>query len=164
MGTKIKPLRLAVILLLIAQTMFAIGDQKTNTPDKKITERYLERARSQLKAYGFARCILFAEQYAKKPNAQTGAIYDDIIKTSSFYHFMNRGVHILYQNYDTLKVLWDPYIEMDKYIERHYPFFHRRHVPFTSACLDMYNSKMFNAFVNSQDWLIQLDDIPWKEE
>jgi hypothetical protein len=159
MGVKMKTFRLLIMMLLITQTLNAIGNRETNAPPNGITQEELAIARNQLKAYGFAICMTYGVKDMKSDSKERGIVYDDIEKMRYFYFFMNRGVYSEYFKEYTFETIWDPYRETEKYVKRVYDSFQKHYIPITSGCLDIYNSKGFNAFIKQQDWLIDLDTL-----
>ncbi|GFM69763.1 hypothetical protein PSCICL_07550 [Pseudomonas cichorii] len=110
-------------------------------------------ARQSLKDYGLSNCIV--KQFSGESD-----IKSDIKLAIGAYGFMGGGMHTVLQNEDTLETLHNPYkVTMDyvfsaydkvsagsKYSKKKMVFY---------ACLKVYNSKEFDAFIKSQDKYIQ---------
>jgi len=69
---------------------------------------------------------------------------------------MGKGQHLIIQNEDTLEVTHDPYAETEKYMNNAYTKTssvskHSDKKMVFYGCLEVYNSKEFNAFIKSQD-------------
>ncbi|MDR2151641.1 MAG: hypothetical protein LBO72_02365 [Helicobacteraceae bacterium] len=151
-----KKLIASIILVLTAQPAYALCNPFFIS-QREITNEELKRSRNQLKAFGFAYCMEYKATNIYKGKERepiSNDIGKNVQQTKTFYHWMNRGVHVIYQNEDTFEIIRDPYEETIKYIESVYDSYQKSHVPMTSGCLDIYGSKAFDDFIAQQDWLI----------
>ncbi|WP_150618137.1 hypothetical protein [Pseudomonas fluorescens] len=113
----------------------------------------VQAARLSLKNYGLAYCI--ANQFPDKSDVR-----DDIGIAIGIYGFMGSGMHTILQNEDTLETLHNPYDATSDYVFAAYDKvsagskYTDKKVVFY-ACLDVYNSKEFDAFIKTQDKYIR---------
>lgn len=137
-----KTLALSLLLVLVAAGTVYATDTDTDT----------EAARIYLKKHGLVYCI--AKQFPERSDMRK-----DLGLAMGSYHFMGTGMHRIIQNEDTLETLHDPYKATNNYILSVYDDFRAGH-KFTKkkivfhACLQIYNSKEFNDFIESQDQYI----------
>ncbi len=113
------------------------------------TEIDTDRARETLKNYGLATCI--ASQFKDE-----SGIKSDIGLAIGSYSSMGKGQHLIIQNENTLEVRHDPYVETEKYMRVAYANTssiskHSDKKMVFYGCLEVYNSREFDAFVQSQD-------------
>ena len=112
----------------------------------------IEQARTSLKNYGFVHCLDAAYQDSKQ-------LDDDLATASGAYHYMGRGAHFIQQDEDTLDVPHDPYQATEDFIVEAYPNTDAqtqsqgRKNPMI-ACLTIYNSSEYSAFIRDQDGYI----------
>jgi len=112
----------------------------------------IEQARTSLKNYGFVHCLDAAYQDSKQ-------LDDDLAAASGAYHYMGRGAHFIQQDEDTLDVTHDPYQATEDFIVEAYPNTDAqtqspgRKNPMI-ACLTIYNSSEYSAFIRGQDGYI----------
>ncbi len=113
------------------------------------TEINTDKARETLKNYGLANCI--ASQFKDESGVKS-----DIGLAIGSYSSMGKGQHLIIQNENTLEVTHDPYAETEKYMRNAYAKTssvskHSDKKMVFYSCLEVYNSKEFEAFVQSQD-------------
>lgn len=109
----------------------------------------IDKARETLKDYGLANCI--SSQFKNESD-----IKSDIGLAIGAYSSMGKGQHLIIQNEDTLEVTHDPYAETEKYMRNAYAKTsslskHSDKKMVFYGCLEVYNSKEFDAFIQSQD-------------
>lgn len=110
-------------------------------------------ARQSLKDYGLSYCIV--NQFSDESDIKT-----DINLAIGAYGFMGKGMHAVLQNEDTLETLHNPYKATMDYVFSAYDKvsagskYSKKKMVFY-ACLKVYNSKEFDAFIKSQDKYIQ---------
>ena len=123
----------------------------------------IEQARTSLKNYGFVHCLDAAYQDSKQLDddlaAASGAHVVIGTARSGAYHYMGRGAHFIQQDEDTLDVTHDPYQATEDFIVEAYPNTDAqtqsqgRKNPMI-ACLTIYNSSEYSAFIRGQDGYI----------
>ncbi|WP_223520039.1 type VI secretion system amidase immunity protein Tai4 [Pseudomonas sp. GL-B-19] len=109
----------------------------------------IDKARETLKNYGLANCI--SSQFKNESE-----IKSDIGLAIGAYSSMSKGQHLIIQNEDTLEVTYDPYAETEKYMRNAYAHTsslskHSNKKMVFYGCLEVYNSREFDAFIQSQD-------------
>ena len=109
----------------------------------------IDKAREVLKDYGLANCI--SSQFKGESE-----IKSDIGLAIGAYSSMGKGQHLIIQNEDTLEVTHDPYAETEKYMRDAYAKTssvskHSDKKMVFYGCLEVYNSREFDAFIQSQD-------------
>jgi hypothetical protein len=109
----------------------------------------IDKAREMLKDYGLANCI--SSQFKGESEVKS-----DIGLAIGAYSLMGKGQHLIIQNEDTLEVTHDPYAETEKYMNNAYTKTssvskHSDKKMVFYGCLEVYNSKEFDAFIKSQD-------------
>ncbi|WP_339514359.1 hypothetical protein [Pseudomonas sp. RL_15y_Pfl2_60] len=114
-----------------------------------VADSDLDDARTQLKNYGLANCIV--EQFKGKSD-----IRSDINLAIGAYSPIGAGKYIIKQNEDTLEIIYNPYVETKKFVLDAYK---KAHAIFKSSgeqnvfhsCLEIYNSDAFDQFIKAQD-------------
>ncbi|MHC8404573.1 hypothetical protein [Pseudomonas sp. TMB3-21] len=113
------------------------------------TEINIDQARETLKNYGLANCVV--GQFKDESE-----IKSDIGLAIGSYSSMGKGQHLIIQNENTFEVTHDPYAETEKYMRNAYAKTssvskHSDKKMVFYSCLEVYNSKEFEAFIQSQD-------------
>ncbi|MGC5700873.1 hypothetical protein J4P02_11805 [Pseudomonas sp. NFXW11] len=133
----------ALLLLLAAACSTA---QATST---------VEAARQSLKNYGLANCL--GERFP-----EPSAMGQDVRHAIGMYGVLGAGLHNVLQNEDTLETLHDPYNATTDYVTAAYARASGRskYSPtkvVLHACLEVYNSRAFDDFIQTQDRYIRDD-------
>lgn len=115
----------------------------------------VDAARQSLKNYGLAHCL--AERFT-----EPSAMRQDVGHALGMYGVLGAGRYDVQQNEDTLEILHDPYTATSDYVAAAYEHAsgrsqYRRDKVVLHACLEVYNSRAFDAFIQTQDRYIRPD-------
>ncbi|MBS7561999.1 hypothetical protein KHO49_27030 [Pseudomonas sp. RC4D1] len=137
--------RMSVLLLSLAAACSAA--QATSEVDA---------ARQSLKNYGLANCL--AERFP-----EPSAMRRDVGHAVGMYGVLGIGLYNVLQNEDTLETLHNPYTATTDYVAQAYEQAsgsskYSRDKVVLHACLEVYNSRAFDEFIQTQDRYIRPDD------
>ena len=113
----------------------------------------VDAARQSLKNYGLAHCL--AERFT-----EPSAMRQDVGHALGMYGVLGAGLYNVLQNEDTLQTLHAPYTATGDYMAAAYAQApgrskYRRDKLVLHACLEVYNSRAFDAFIQPQDRYIR---------
>nr|WP_178126061.1 hypothetical protein [Pseudomonas sp. Fl5BN2] len=115
----------------------------------------VDAARQSLKNYGLAHCL--ADRFP-----EPSAMRQDVGRAVGMYGVLGAGLYNVLQNEDTLQTLHNPYAATNDYVTAAYEQAsgsskYSRSKVVTHACLEVYNSRAFDAFIQTQDRYIRPD-------
>ncbi len=132
-------------------------------------EEYNELARKDLRFYGLLSCLY--EYLPKKTYTREDEIptyyennIEDMLRKAANLYGLSWGRHTVYQNEDTLEVLYNPYTETERFIKNlsyRYLKINKMNKDTNPVvrCLNAYESDEFKSFIRSLDMYISYIDF-----